>query len=163
MTDRLAALRVLACYGDEPQRERALDTFHRDWHHDALVMNQWFQVQATMPVGDTLQRVRGLLAHADFDLRNPNKVRALVGAFANNNPIHFHRIDGQGYRLLTDVVIELNRLNPQIAARLLTPLSKWRVYRGRAELMRGELARLAGVAGLSADVYEVVTKSLETG
>jgi aminopeptidase N len=163
MTDRLAALRVLACYGDEPQRERALDTFYRDWHHDALVINQWFQVQAAIPVGDTLQRVRGLLAHADFDLHNPNKVRALVGAFANNNPIHFHRIDGQGYRLLADVVIELNRLNPQIAARLLTPLSKWRVYRGRAELMRGELARLAGVAGLSPDVYEVVTKSLETG
>ncbi len=116
-----------------------------------------------MPLGDTLQRVRQLLAHEDFDLRNPNKVRALVGAFANNNPVHFHRIDGRGYRLLADVVIELNRLNPQIAARLLTPLSKWRAYRGRAELMRGELERLAGMDGLSPDVYEVVSKSLASG
>jgi aminopeptidase N len=161
MTDRLAALRVVAFHGDEQQREGALDTFYQEWRHEALVMNQWFQVQASIAAGDALERVRGLLAHADFDLRNPNKVRSLVGVFANQNPVHFHRLDGQGYRLLADVVIELNSLNPQIASRLVTPLSKWRNYRGRADLMRGELERLAGLATLSPDVFEVVSKSLE--
>jgi aminopeptidase N len=100
------------------------------------------------------------LSHPDFELRNPNKVRALVGGFASQNPINFHRVDGAGYRLLGDVVLELNGLNPQIASRLLTPLTKWRNYTGRHALMRAELERLARAPELSPDVYEVVTKSL---
>ncbi len=160
MTDRLAALRAIVFYGDEARREEALERFHRDWRHDALVMNQWFSVQAAMPLGDTLARVQGLLSHPEFDLRNPNKVRALVGVFAAQNPVHFHRIDGEGYRFLGDMVVKLNNSNPQLASRLLTPLTKWRNYRGRAELMCDQLERLAALTDLSPDVFELVTKSL---
>jgi aminopeptidase N len=160
MTDRLAALRCLAFYGDDTVRTRALDQFYSDWKHEALVVNQWFQVQAAMPDSDALSRVRGLLEHQDFDLRNPNKVRALVGIFANQNPVNFHRIDGEGYRFLGEIVTQLNDMNPQIAARLLTPLTRWRGYRGRENLMKAELQKLAAIPDLSNDVFEVVSKSL---
>jgi len=160
MTDRLAALKVIANYGPADLRESVLDQFYQDWRHEALVVNQWFQVQAAIPDEGALERVQGLLSHPDFDLRNPNKVRALVGIFANQNPVNFHRADGEGYRFLADIIARLNSLNPQIAARLLSPLTKWRNYSGRAELMRRELERLASMPSLSPDVYEVVTKSL---
>ncbi len=161
MTDRLAALRSIVFYGEEAKREQALDGFHRDWRHDALVMNQWFSVQAAMPLGDTLARVKMLLSHPEFDRRNPNKVRALVGVFAGQNPVHFHRLDGEGYRFLGDMVARLNSTNPQLASRLLTPLTKWRNYHGRADLMCVQLERLAALSDLSPDVFELVTKSLE--
>ncbi|MEP1472422.1 MAG: aminopeptidase N [Halieaceae bacterium] len=160
MTDRLAALRAIAFEGNDAQRDEAMQMFYDDWHHDALVINQWFQVQSSIPVGDGLARVRGLLEHPDFDLLNPNKVRALVGNFANNNPVNFHRADGEGYRFLADIVIELNTRNPQIASRLLNPLTKWRNYAGRDTLMRTQLERLAATPELSRDVFEVVSKSL---
>jgi aminopeptidase N len=161
MTDRLAALRCLAFYGDPAVRSRALDQFYADWKHEALVVNQWLQVQAAIPDADALSRVQGLLDHADFDLRNPNKVRALVGIFVNQNPVNFHRLDGGGYRFLGEIVAQLNDINPQIAARLLTPLTKWRTYRAREDLMKAELRRLAELPSLSPDVYEVVSKSLK--
>jgi aminopeptidase N len=161
MTDRLAALKVLAFRGSEEQSAAALQRFYQQWHKESLVVNQWFQVQAAMPGGDGLARVQALMSHPDFDIKNPNKVRSLVGQFANNNPINFHRIDGEGYRLLTDVVIELNSLNPQIASRLLNPLTKWRGYTGRGDMMRTQLERLASLPSLSRDVYEVVSKSLD--
>jgi len=161
MTDRLAALKVLAFRASEEQATAALETFYHQWHKESLVVNQWFQVQASMPNGDGLARVQALMAHQDFDIKNPNKVRSLIGQFANNNPVNFHRADGEGYRLLTDVVIELNTLNPQIASRLLNPLTKWRNYLGREDLMRAQLERLASLSNLSRDVFEVVTKSLD--
>ncbi len=162
MTDRLAALRVLTQRGDDEARQAALDTFYRDWQREPLVVNQWLQVQAAMPGEDALARVRSLMDHEAFDLRNPNKVRALVGGFANQNPLQFHRPDGAAYRFLGEVVAELNRRNPQIAARLLTPLTRWRNYTSdRAARMRAELERLAGLPELSPDVYEVLSKSLE--
>ena len=163
MTDRLAALQAIVFYGDEADREQALESFHRDWRHDPLVMNQWFSVQATMPLGNTLDRVQKLLAHPDFDIRNPNKVRALVGGFTSRNPVHFHRIDGEGYRFLADMVVRIDSANPQLASRLLTPLTKWRNYRGRAQLMHAQLERLGARDDLSPDVFELVTKSLEGG
>ena len=125
------------------------------------MINQWLAVQAAMPDSGVLERVERLLQHPDFDLRNPNKVRSLVGTFAGQNPVNFHRADGEGYRFLADRVAELNAINPQIAARLLTPLTKWRYYRGRGELMRAQLERLAAIDALSPDVYEVVSKSLK--
>ena len=161
MTDRLAALKVIAYYGGDQLRDSTLETFYQAWRHEVLVVNQWFQVQAAIPQGDALGRVQGLLSHEDFDLRNPNKVRALVGVFANQNPVNFHRGDGGGYRFLTDIIMQLDALNPQIASRLLTPLTKWRNYSGREELMRAELERLAAMSLLSPDVFEVVTKSLK--
>ena len=161
MTDRLAALKEIAFYGDDELRNHTLESFYQDWRHEVLAVNQWFQLQAAIPDEQGLSRVQSLMSHEAFDLRNPNKARALVAAFANQNPVNFHRIDGTGYRFLGDVVIALNKLNPQLAARLLTPLTKWRSYTGRAELMRMELERLQEQAELSPDVYEVVTKSLQ--
>lgn len=161
MTDSLSALKAIAFYGTEQQSADALAEFYQKWREETLVVNQWFQLQASMPWGDGIARVRSLMAHPDFDLKNPNKVRSLIGAFANNNPVNFHRKDGEGYRLLTDVVIELNTMNPQIASRLLNPLTKWRNYTGREEQMRSELERLSALPTLSKDVFEIVTKSLE--
>jgi aminopeptidase N len=161
MTDRLAALKEIAFYGDAEMRENTLQSFYQDWQHEVLVVNQWFQLQAAIPDNDGLSRVQALMSHRVFDLRNPNKVRALVGGFTNQNPVNFHRIDGAGYRFLGDIVIELNSLNPQIASRLLTPLTRWRNYTGREQLMRAELERLAAEPALSSDVFEVVTKSLQ--
>ena len=161
MTDRLAALRAIAFYGSEGEREAALAQFLGDWQHDALVMNQWFAVQAAMPLGDTLARVQGLLSHPEFDLRNPNKVNSLVGVFGDQNPVQFHRADGAGYRFLGDMVAKLDSANPQLASRVLEPLTRWRNYRGREQLMCAELQRLATLPELSTDVFELVSKSLD--
>ena len=161
MTDRLAAMRIIAFAGDAALTATVLDKFYQDWQGETLVVNQWLQVQAAMPDAGVLDRVRELMAAEDFDLRNPNKIRALVGVFASQNPLNFHRVDGEGYRFLADIVAELNGINPQIAARLLTPLTKWRSYQGRAQLMCEQLRRLLALPDVSADVYEVVSKSLE--
>jgi len=160
MTDRLAALRVIAWEGSDLQRNSALDTFYSDWRSEALVVNQWLQVQACIPDAQGLERVRSLMTHEDFDLRNPNKVRSLVGGFASNNPVNFHRSDGSGYEFLADIVIELDARNPQIASRLLAPLTKWRNYPNRADTMCAALERIAAQAELSPDVFEVVSKAL---
>ncbi len=160
MTDRLAALRVIAFYGDESLRDETLQQFYSDWRDESLVVNQWLQVQAAIPDEGALTRVRKLMQHPEFDLRNPNRVRSLIAVFCTQNPVNFHRIDGAGYRLLAEVVSELDPLNPQIAARILAPLTKWRSYRGRADLMRAELQGLLETANLSPDVFEVVSKSL---
>ncbi|MDG1946140.1 MAG: aminopeptidase N [Halioglobus sp.] len=161
MTDRLAAFKEIAFHGDDDLRGDILDSFYQDWRHEVLAVNQWFQVQAAIPDAGGVARVQSLMAHEAFDLRNPNKARALIAAFANQNLVNFHRLDGAGYRLLSDVVIDLNTLNPQLAARLLSPLTKWRSFAGRADLMRAELERLQEQADLSPDVYEVVVKSLQ--
>jgi aminopeptidase N len=161
MTDRLAALRVISWEGDDTQRASTLQTFYDDWRSEALVVNQWFQVQACIPDAQGLERVQSLMSHDDFDLRNPNKVRALVGGFASNNPVNFHRNDGAGYEFLADIVVELDARNPQIASRLLAPLTKWRNYPNRAELMCKALERIAAQTELSPDVFEVVNKALK--
>ncbi len=128
---------------------------------DPLVMDQWFSVQAGSPLPGGLEQVQALMQHPAFTLKNPNKVRALIGAFASQNLVSFHRPDGAGYRFLADQVIVLNALNPQIASRLLVPLTRWRKYdEARQALMRGELERILASGELSSDVYEVVSKSL---
>ena len=161
MTDRLAALREIAYHADDDLREKTLDHFYQQWRHEVLVVNQWLQLQATIPDHRALVRVQVLMSHRDFDLHNPNKVRALIGGFASGNPTNFHRLDGAGYQFLVDTVITLNAVNPQIASRLLAPLTRWRNYRGRADLMREQLERLAAEPDLSPDVFEIVTKSLK--
>jgi aminopeptidase N len=159
LTDRLAALRVLAEEAPADEAGAVLAAFYERWQHENLVVNQWLQLQAQCRRGDAVARVRALMAHPSFELGNPNRVRALIGAFAGGNARHFHRDDGAGYALLADVVCELNRRNPQIASRLVTPLSKWRQFPLRSALMRAQLERLAALE-LSRDVYEVVSKSL---
>ena len=160
LTDRLAALRVLAEEGDDALCESVLAKFYQDWSHETLVVNQWLQLQAMLTRDDSLARVRALMQHPAFNLDNPNKVRAVVGAFASGNPTGFHRADGGGYQFLGGVVETLNRRNPQMASRLLAPLTKWRNYPAGRDAMRAELQRLAALPDLSPDVYEVVSKSL---
>jgi aminopeptidase N len=160
LSDRLAALRVLAQEGEPALAQACLERFYADWSHETLVVNQWFQLQALLTRGDSLARVRELMAHPAFSLDNPNKVRAVVGAFCAGNPVGFHAPGGEGYRFLGEVVETLNRRNPQMASRLLAPLTKWRNYRSGQEAMREELERLAALPDLTPDVYEVVSKSL---
>ncbi|WP_040260643.1 aminopeptidase N [Pseudomonas massiliensis] len=161
MTERLAALAVLVNSPFEAERAKALEAFAEHFKDNPLVMDQWFSVQAASTLPGGLERVKALMQHPAFSLRNPNKVRALVGAFAGQNHINFHAPDGSGYRFLADLVIQLNALNPQIAARQLTPLTRWRKFGGASQaLMKGELERIKASGPLSSDVFEVVSKSL---
>ncbi len=161
MTERLTALAVLVNSPFEAERAQALESFAEHFKDNPLVMDQWFSVQAASMQPGGLARVKALMQHPAFTLKNPNKVRALIGAFAGQNLINFHAIDGSGYRFLADLVIELNALNPQIASRLLAPLTRWRKYgEQRQALMKGELERILASGALSSDVYEVVSKSL---
>jgi aminopeptidase N len=164
MTDVNAALRLLVnneAPAAQQLKQNALQQFLEKWRHEALVVDQWFSVQATATVPGTLQQVKALLGHDMFDMRNPNKVRSLIGAFSSQNAINFHDISGAGYAFLGDKILELNRLNPQIASRLLTPLTRWKKYDAvRQQLMKTQLERIAAEENLSKDVYEVVIKSL---
>ncbi|WP_312703564.1 aminopeptidase N [Stutzerimonas nitrititolerans] len=161
MTERLSALASLINSPFEEKRAKALETFAEHFKDNPLVMDQWFSVQAASPLPGGLERVQALMLHPAFTLKNPNKVRALIGAFANQNLVNFHGADGSGYRFLADQVITLNALNPQIASRLLAPLTRWRKYdSARQALMKGELERILASGELSSDVYEVVSKSL---
>ena len=161
MTERLTALAVLLNSPFEAEKSAALAAFAEAFRDNPLVMDQWFSVQAGCPLPGALERVKGLMQHPAFTLKNPNKVRALIGAFANQNLVGFHRADGSGYRFLADQVITLNALNPQIASRLLAPLTRWRKYDApRQALMRAELERIQASGELSSDVFEVVSKSL---
>lgn len=161
MTERLAALAVLVNSPFDADKANALAKFAEHFKDDALVMDQWFAVQAACSLPGGLERVQALMHHGAFTLKNPNKVRALIGAFANQNHVNFHRIDGAGYRFLADQVIALNALNPQIASRQLTPLTRWRKFdQTRQVLMRAELERILASGELSGDVYEVLSKSL---
>jgi aminopeptidase N len=160
MTDTLAALRVLA-WKDDPSAAAALDEFADHWQGDALVMDKWFNIQASVPGAATVGRVRDLLEHPAFSLKNPNKVRALLGVFSVANPTAFHAEDGAGYRLLADRILDLDALNPQVAARMAAAFNSWLRYdSGRKALMRKELNRIASRAGLSGDVAEIVGSAL---
>ena len=161
MTERLTALAVLVNSPFEAERAKALQAFAEHFKDNPLVMDQWFSVQAASSQPGGLARVKALMQHPAFTLKNPNKVRAVVGAFAGQNLVNFHAADGSGYRFLADLVIELNALNPQIASRQLAPLTRWRKYDdARQALMKGELERIRASGELSSDVYEVVSKSL---
>ena len=161
MTERLTALAVLVNSPFEAEKAAALASFADHFKDDPLVMDQWFSVQAGSTLPGGLQRVQQLMEHPAFTLKNPNKVRALVGAFAGQNLINFHAADGSGYRFLADLVIQLNALNPQIASRQLAPLTRWRKYdSARQALMKAELERIRNSGDLSSDVFEVVSKSL---
>ena len=160
MTDSLAALSVLAAT-DGPDREAALAAFHASWRGDDLVLDKWFAIQATSPRPQTVADVRALSRHPDFDLRNPNRVRALVGAFSAGNQVRFHDASGAGYRFLADTVIALDPVNGQTASRLAGPLGAWRRQRAdRQALMRAELQRILAAGGLSRLTYEKASKAL---
>ena len=160
MTDRMAALTSLV-YNRLPKWEEALAAFYHQFQEDPLVVDKWFSLQATAPRQETLAKVLELMEHPAFTMRNPNRVRALVGAFAHGNPACFHDLSGAGYAFVADRVLELDALNPQVASRMVSPLSRWRRYdRARQQLMRQQLERIQGRENLSSDVGEIVQKSL---
>ncbi len=162
LTDRLAALVALAGM-ERPEYDEALADFYAVCRDNPLVIDKWLNAQATSCRADTLPRVVALLDHPAFTLKNPNRVRALVGAFALANPAVFHAADGSGYRFVADRIIEIDPLNPQLAARLAGSLSRWRRYgEERQGQMRGQLERIRAQAGLSRDVGEIVGKSLRS-
>ncbi len=160
MTDQMAALSVMV---NNPHyaRKQSLDDFYQQWQHEALVIDKWFALQASSPAPDTFATVQALMAHPAFDLGSPNRVRALVGAFSQANPLHFHAANGQGYQFLADQIIALNTLNPQVASRMISALTSWRRYdAGRQALMTAQLERIMSTEAISKDVYEIASKSL---
>jgi len=159
MTERQGALSVLA-NGSSDERVAALDIFYNRYRDNALVLDKWFQTQALAAREDVVDQVAELAAHKDFTLANPNRARALYGAFAANQ-FGFHHFSGRGYTLLADAIVALDRLNPQTAARLVPPLGRWRRFgEQRGERMQAELRRILATPGLSKDVTEQVSKSL---
>lgn len=159
MTDRQAALGVLTAL-DVPERQAAFDDFYARYQSDALVIDKWFGLQAAAPRPETLALVEQLRRHPDFSLKNPNRLRALVGSFAANQ-VAFHAPTGAGYRLVADLIIEVDAINPQVAARLVPPLGRWRRFVvPYGDLMRAELERIVAAPGLSKDVFEQASKSL---
>jgi len=160
MTDVLAALTVLVDL-DRPERAVALARFYELWSHDDLVTDKWFALQARSPLPQTPDRVRELTRHPAFERKNPNRVRALVGTFAQANQLRFHDASGAGYHWLADEVIALDPLNPTTAARLVQPLGSWRRHdAARQTLMRRELERVLATSDLSKNTYEMISKSL---
>lgn len=161
MTDQMAALSILVNTGSSAQTETALNSFYQQWQHESLVVNQWFTVQAGSAKLGTVAYIKTLLEHPAFDWRNPNKIRAVIGAFTNQSLVNFHQADGSGYKLLADTIIKLDAANPQIASRLLTPLTRWkRLVSKQGDLMKEQLEFILDSGELSKDVYEVVSKSL---
>ena len=161
MTDTLAALACFA-HTDAPEREQVMDDFERRWVNDPLVLDKWFSLQATAPRANTLKRVIELCDHPAFNLKNPNRVRALIGAFCHGNQWCFHAADGSGYRFLIDTVLQLDRFNPMIAARLLDPCNRWRkLNQPRQTLIQAQLERILGTENLSVNLYEIASKMLK--
>ncbi|MCH9689855.1 MAG: aminopeptidase N [Gammaproteobacteria bacterium] len=160
MTDQIASFGLLVNHPDEATRIEAIDAFYATWQSDDLVLDKWFALQASSVLPGALARVEALILHPAFDLKNPNKVRAVLGAFCQNNHRHFHAEDGSGYAFLSDKIKALDALNPQISARLATPFTRWQRFDAtRQAAMQGELKHLSSTS-LSADLREIVDKSL---
>jgi len=161
MTDSLAAIRTLIFMGSG-LAESALAEFESKWIDDALVMDKWFIMQAIKPGRDTVDKVRELMNHPAFSIQNPNKVRALIGVFSMLNTTGFHAADGSGYEFHADRVIQLDALNPQVAARMASAFNRWKRYDdGRKALMKTQLQRIAATDNLSGDVTEIVSNALQ--
>jgi aminopeptidase N len=159
MTDAMAALECLANSAGA-ERDRALGMFYEKWKDEALVVDKWFRVQATSELPGTPDRVKALLGHPAFDMRNPNRARSLLHAFAGN-PVHFHAADGSGYRFVAENVVALDRMNPQIASRLARAFDRWRKYDAQRQAhARAALESIRAASSLSNDVGEVVTRAL---
>ena len=160
MTDAMAALSALA-NSEGNERETALQAFYEKWQHEPLVIDKWFAVQATSRLPDTLVRVKKLIQHPAFTLKNPNRVRSLVSSFCHGNQVHFHTADGGGYSFAADQIIAIDPLNPQVAARLARAFDRWKKFdSSRQTHARMALQRIRDVAGLSKDTIEVVTRAL---
>ncbi len=160
MSEKMAALSTFALL-DVPERHFAFDHFYTAWEDDHLVMDKWFALQAVSPLPDALERVAELTRHKLFSMSNPNRVRALIGAFLTGNPVNFNRADGAGYAFAAARILELDRINAQVAARMTAAFRNWRMLEeNRRKQARSALEKIAGQEGLSRDVYEIATKSL---
>jgi aminopeptidase N len=160
MTDQMAAL-VAIVHNNHPAKAACLEKFYSQWQNEPLVIDKWFALQASSPAADAFEIVQNLRSHAAFDMKNPNRVRSLIGAFSQTNPVHFHAANGQGYAFLTDAILELNAINPQVASRMVTPLTAWRkAETARQLLMKSQLQRLIDTKDISNDVFELASKSL---
>ena len=163
MTDRQGALMVLCGLDlpDRPERQACLDAFYKMYQGNDLVIDKWFTLQALSLHPDVINQVKALAEHPDFTISNPNRVRSLYMAFAGN-PQGFHAEDGAGYRMIADLILALDPINPQTAARFVSPLGRWRrIEPGRAALMKAELERIAAADNLSRDTFEQVSRSLD--
>jgi aminopeptidase N len=161
MTDAIAALGALV-NADLATGTELLADFHAKWQHDPLVVDKWLILQAGCALPGTLDRVKALTSHPSFTYKNPNKVRSLIATFCATNHVHFHAADGSGYQFLGDQICLLDQLNPQIASRMITPLTQWRRYdQSRQQLMRVQLERIGSQPTLSDDVKEIVEKTME--
>ena len=160
MTDRMAALETLAAH-NRPQRIAAFDDFYTRYAEDPLVIDKWFALQAMIPESTTLDRVRALTRHPAFSAANPNRIRALIGVFAQANHTQFNRRDGAGYDFVADFVLELDAKNPQVAARLMSAFRSWRALESqRRERAEATLRRVAAMPALSPDVKDIVARTL---
>jgi aminopeptidase N len=160
MTDQIASFALLANCTNHPARLKAIDAFYKQWTKEELVLDKWFAIQATCELPNTFDEMKHLLKHSAFSLTNPNKVRAVIGAFCMGNPRHFHAKDGSGYVFLREMLVELDAINPQVSARLATPFTVWQRYdEARQALMKKELEAMAQLE-LSRDLREIVNKSL---
>ncbi len=161
MTDSIAALSALADI-DCPQRETALAQFYQRWTDEDLVLDKWYAIQATSCLPDRLTEVQRLMQDKTFDIKNPNRMRALIAAFCTGNQVQFHAADGAGYVFLTEQILHIDGFNPQMAARLMEPYTRWRKFDDeRQKLMQAQLKHIVERAQLSKDVYEIAAKSLE--
>jgi aminopeptidase N len=161
MTDSMAALEIFGEV-ETPARDAMLKSFYNRWKKDALVLDKWFSLQARSPIHGTAAFVAELTKHPLFSMRNPNRVRAVLGAFAMGNPVQFHARDGKGYQLIADAVLELDAFNALMAARLLNSFEMWRMLEpARQDAARRELERVASTKNLSRDVYEIAGKMLK--
>ena len=161
MTDSIASIALLVNV-DDKSRSQVLDHFYDRWKGDTLVLDKWFAIQALSERPEVISEVRKLMEHPAFSIKNPNKVRSLVGAFCSGNHAKFHSENGEGYRFLSAQIIALNKINPQIAARLLSPMVSWKRYEPKLkELMKKELQGILQQKDLSQDVYEIVNNSLK--
>jgi aminopeptidase N len=161
MTDATAALSALS-HSDSPYCQQAFDLFYQQWSSQALVMNKWFSIQAMAHKSNILDTVNALMKHKVFSIENPNNVYALIYGFAINNPMAFHDISGTGYDFLATQVIHIDRINPMVAARIITPLTHWRRYdETRSQLMKQALEKIMQQSEMSDNLNECVSKSLE--
>ena len=160
MTDRMAGL-FLACALDGEVHDEIVDDFYTRYKNYPLVIDKWFSAQAQIHLPKTIDVVKQLRQHADFNIKNPNRVRSLFSAFAMSNPVRFHATDGSGYAFLRDAIIELNKINPQIAARLLTPMRTWKSYTpDRQVMMKDALSKILKIDDIAPDIFEIASKSL---
>jgi len=160
MTDQISALGALV-NSQNPEKSASLERFYQQWQGEALVIDKWFSLQAMSTQADAFSVVQSLLQHSAFDLKTPNRVRALIGAFSQSNPLHYHAENGQGYQFLADQVIALNKINPQVASRMVSALTQWRRFdKARQTLIKQQLERIINTEHISKDVFEIASKSL---